>query len=170
MESKKSVDVARKSITEKSYILVTRRTNGSKRVQIFNLDPSRTDESQGDSTDINNIMARYKRDGYLPQFSGGGVYADVSDIPKSLTEAYSMIKQSEETFSKLPSHIRERFRNNPQDMINFLNDPKNLAEAEKMGLVTRIQNKNDDSNDDINPNPTPNPKKTKAPPQKTEPE
>lgn len=144
----KTVQDNKKMISEKSYKVVTKRKNGSTRVQYFNEDPSLTDRSQGEATDINNIMRRFQKDGYLPLSNRQGVYADMSEVPTSLTDAYAVIKTAEDNFAKLPSNIREKFRNNPQEMISFLQNPKNLAEAEKLGLVNRVMQNNDDLNDD----------------------
>jgi phage internal scaffolding protein len=38
-------------------------------------------------------------------------------------------------FDQLPALIRDRFHNDPQEMLAFLNDPNNYDEAIKLGLV-----------------------------------
>lgn len=46
----------------------------------------RTDQSLGNDTNINNIVARFKRDGYLPPVETAPEYADVTDLQGDLTE------------------------------------------------------------------------------------
>jgi len=39
-------------------------------------------------------------------------------------------------FATLPSHVRRRFENDPQEFLAFMADPANQDEVIKMGLAT----------------------------------
>jgi len=148
--------------------IITRRPNGSIRVATRNSQPSRTDQQYTEEADINNIMRRYEKTGQLPSRSSKiGIYADVSQLPDLLT-ASNIVHDARTKFEALPSKIRERFANDPAQMIKFLQNPQNLEEAQKLGLLSVPQTKNDDLNDDNLKAPKQSPKT--ASPKKTEPE
>lgn len=46
----------------------------------------KTDQSLGNDTDINNIVARFKRDGYMPPPVNAPVYDDVTNLQEDLTQ------------------------------------------------------------------------------------
>jgi phage internal scaffolding protein len=84
---------------------------------------------------INQIMTRYHKTGILgdPRSMKKPLFADVSNaIP--YREALDIVLSAEEQFNQIPASIREKFRNNPQEMINFLQNPSNDEEAIKLGL------------------------------------
>lgn len=148
-----------KIITKNMKKIITRRPNGSKRVQTFITAPSLTDQQWQEDTDINRIMNTFEKTGQLRHLSSKqGVYADVSQVPDLLT-ASTIVKGAQELFDSLGSRVRERFHNNPQEMINFLRDPQNHEEAVKYGLMTKKEVKNDDNSNDDDKKPL----KTKKP-------
>jgi phage internal scaffolding protein len=61
-------------------------------------------------------------------------YGDFTDADDYHT-ALNKIIAAEDDFMALPAEIRTQFDNNPANLIGFLNDPSNKAEAEKLGLV-----------------------------------
>lgn len=154
-----------------SYKIITKRKNGTLRVQTFNEDPPMTDPQWTEESDINYIMDKFQKTGQLTHTSNRqGVYADVSQIPDLLGAAI-IVKEAQDNFNALPSQIREKFKNDPQEMINFLQDPKNAEEAVKLGLLNKQELKNDNSNDEKNaPSKKQAKQKTDPPAPKTEPE
>lgn len=148
----------------KSKKIITRRKNGTLRVQTQNNDPSLTDPQWDEKSDINYIMDRFLNHGESPTYGTKkqGIYADVSQIPDLLGAAI-IVREAQNNFDSLPSKIREKFHNNPQNMIDFLSDPKNNEEAVELGLLTPLAPK---SNDELNDNKKPAPS-NKAP--KTDP-
>jgi phage internal scaffolding protein len=42
---------------------------------------------------------------------------------------------AETEFAALPAQIRIKFANDPSNLVQFLDNPENRAEAEKLGLV-----------------------------------
>jgi len=114
--------------------IITKRANGSIRVQHMPEGESLTRQSEAAKTDINNIMKKYKRDGVLTHVRNSiGEYLDVSNI-SDLSSAIDVVKRARESFDSYPSDLRAKFDNNPIKMIDFLKDSKNDEEAIKLGL------------------------------------
>lgn len=106
-----------------------------KRVQVKTEGPSRTKQSEAKSTDINRIMKRYQQTGVLNEVNElRAVYADVSNIG-DFREAQEFISQVQQEFLDLPAKIRDRFKNDPGSLIDFLSDDNNREEALQLGLI-----------------------------------
>lgn len=106
-------------------------------------EPSLTQQHFAEECDINEILRRSAVSGQLPINSKVPMYGDFTRIPKSLGDAFALIKQANDLFAALPWNVRERFGNNPERMIQFLNDPANRDEAIRLGLVNAPPKKDD---------------------------
>jgi phage internal scaffolding protein len=95
---------------------------------------SRTSQAAATELDINKIMARVLKGGLVPTFNGQPFYGDVSDLG-GLQDAIIKVQEADDLFMQYPAEIRERFENDPVNMILFLEDPANYDEALKIGLV-----------------------------------
>lgn len=93
--------------------------------------PSQTLQSDLEATLIPNIFQSH---GVSPE-TRTPMFGDFSTVPTSLQDAYNRILEAQAGFADLPSNVRARFGNDPMQLISFLNDPSNRAEAEKLGLV-----------------------------------
>lgn len=99
--------------------------------------PSRTKQSFKKQVDINEIVANLKRTGLLSHVNTRApMYADVSTIP-DYQSALNIINVAKASFAALPSGVRERFQNDPGQMISFLADPKNVEEGIALGLLEK---------------------------------
>ena len=87
-----------------------------------------------DECDINNIMEKFGMTGLIPQSPLTANYGDFSGINDYHT-ALNAIIAAEEQFDALPANIRSRFENDPANLIDFMENPDNRNEAEKMGLI-----------------------------------
>lgn len=118
--------------------VITRRPDGSIRVQSVNVEPSKTRQEFKDQTNVNEIMKRYKKVGIdyngLPDPKGS--FADLTTLP-SYEEACNTVAQANNAFDELPAHLRKRFNNNPVDLMDFLADSENEHEAIKLGLIPK---------------------------------
>ncbi|AXH73079.1 MAG: internal scaffolding protein [Microviridae sp.] len=56
------------------------------KVQTVNTEPSMTDTSHGNDTDVNKIVARFERTGVLPQPTEEPQYGDCTPFARDLTE------------------------------------------------------------------------------------
>lgn len=144
-----------------SGVVIETRPNGRKRVRIFNTEPSMTQQQFKDETDVNNIMRKYIKTGQITHLNNRkGAYADLSDA-KHFEEAMTVIARSQQAFEQLPSHVRARFGNDPQQMLSFIHDKNNYDEGVKLGIFdpklpaigaddkkTKTKNSNDETTND----------------------
>ena len=110
---------------------------GRIRVQTVFTKPTRTQQHLKDTTDINKIIARYKKTGEITHLnSNTGVYRDMHQIPDYET-AMNTIIDANQKFEELPAKIREKFQFNPGNLISYLQNEKNREEAIELGLVKK---------------------------------
>jgi len=113
------------------------RADGSVQVITENGSQTRTDQSFKDSQNVNSIMRRYSQLGYryenLPEVAKG-TYGDFTKV-KDYKSAMETSIKVQDAFMQLPSEVRKRFYNDPQKLNEFMADPKNRQEAEKIGLL-----------------------------------
>lgn len=112
-----------------------------KRVQQKPEGESLTQQSFGESADINNMMARHlkspnrlNRLGFIPQTPREPRFVDISSAD-SYHDMLNKVSAIDTKFMSLPAKLRQRFRNNPELMLRFVEDPANVREAVKLGLI-----------------------------------
>ena len=91
-------------------------------------------------SDINFLLSRYKNTGSLytadqlmkakrrPQF---GDFTGISDYQDSLDK----MREALQLFGDLPLALRQRFSDDPVQLLEFLQDRNNFDDAVKLGLV-----------------------------------
>lgn len=115
-----------------------RRANGTKRIFTVNNSGSMCDQSFKEECCASNIIDKFKKTGMITHIAKiRGQYADVSEVP-DLHDGLVMVQHANEEFKKLPSEIRNRFRNS-KELIKFMDDPKNHPEAVKLGLMSGVE-------------------------------
>lgn len=87
-----------------------------------------------DETDINNILRQFNITGQLPTAPLSPRYGDFTGIV-DYQSALNAVIAAEDGFMSLPADTRAKFGNDPEQLIQFLADEGNRAEAEKLGLV-----------------------------------
>jgi len=106
---------------------------------------SKTKQSFAIEADINNIMARAKKTGFLVDplkpLTRKALFGDFSDLPDFSTMQDRLAKINNE-FSHLPADVRLKFENDPSNLIEFLADPANKQDAIKLGLWPKPVRKN----------------------------
>lgn len=111
------------------------------RVQIsFDEGSSLTKQSFREECDVNTVVARFVRTGVLAPGSlnpKSPLFGDVSGVG-GFREALEMVREAEEAFASLPSAVRDRFANDPGNLVEFLQTPGNLPEARELGLVPKL--------------------------------
>jgi len=100
---------------------------------------SLTQQQFADDCDINSIMKKHAKLGTVPGNASPGYFADVSNFG-DFQQAHQMVKEAEEAFMALDSGIRDRFKNDPGLLLNFLQIDANRAEAEALGLLKKSDN------------------------------
>ncbi len=101
-------------------------------------DATLTQQQFADECDINNIMEKFGMTGLIPQTPLTPQYGDFSGV-YDYHSALNQIMASDNEFMALPANIRERFANDPANLIDFLENPENRSEAEQLGLVNTAQ-------------------------------
>lgn len=104
---------------------------------VKNTSPSMTQQQFKAECDINRIMDRYLRTGVLSDPLSQrkpGTYGDFSELGDYM-ENMNKVVEAQNMFEALPARIRERFANNPANMIEFVMDSSNRDEAVKLGLL-----------------------------------
>lgn len=131
---------------------IIRLENGNIKVQTINDQPSKTQQQFKDQCDINLIMKKYRETGQISHLKQNrGQFLDVSNIP-SYQEALNTVISAQNSFQSLPSDVRKKFGNDPQNMIDFLSDNSNDTEAIKLGLkIPNPQNTKNNTNDTNEP-------------------
>lgn len=100
--------------------------------------PSLTRQSFAQECDINYILRKYQKTGlveHVNKFQGN--YADLTDIP-TYQDALNKVIEANDAFSSLPSSIRKRFGNDPEEFLAFVSDPTNADEMVQLGLAHKL--------------------------------
>lgn len=108
-----------------------------------NLSPSKALQQFKDECDINNLVARYHQTGTfynaldcagrvarMPEFGDFSEMGDFREQQERILHVY-------EAFQGLPSHIRERFNNNPAFFVEFVGNEKNFEACCEMGIFEK---------------------------------
>jgi len=97
---------------------------------------SKTKQSFKDECDINRIMARYAATGTIDFVNKREAqFMDVSEI--DFQHAMEVVTTSRQAFMTLPAELRNRFNNDPGQLLGFLEDSSNMEEAVKLGLINK---------------------------------
>lgn len=109
--------------------------NGKIKVLTINEEPSKTQQQFRDETNIVNIMKKYHSGQAVTHLNQNpGRYADLTQI-KDYAKSLQTVIDANDAFMQLSSGVRKRFSNNPQELLTFLEDPKNRVEAIELGLI-----------------------------------
>lgn len=98
-------------------------------------DASLTVQSFTEDADI-NVLARRFGITDIPLTPIGDDLIDTTQFP-DLREILEARRAAANGFAALPIKIRKRFRNSPEELWNFLQDPDNADEAVRLGLLSR---------------------------------
>lgn len=96
-----------------------------------------TVQADRDEADINKIIARFEKAGMISTVNRSEpFYGDVSEYD-GLQDAIIKVQNADALFMGMSAQVRERFANDPVQMMEFLADNKNRAEAEGLGMVIK---------------------------------
>lgn len=100
-------------------------------------DESRAQQQFKEESDINTIVERFGLTGELPSEIRMPVSGDFTEHANDFHSAMNLIRQAEEQFMLLPAEIRAEFENNPQNLLDFLENPANIDKARELGIVNK---------------------------------
>ncbi|AXH75140.1 MAG: internal scaffolding protein [Microviridae sp.] len=106
----------------------------SRETALHCLDETLTDQSQKKAADINEIVRQFGVTGLLPQQPLPEHFGDFT-MATDYRTAIEAVRNAEAQFMELPAALRARFQNDPAELINFVADEKNRAEAQEIGLI-----------------------------------
>lgn len=93
-----------------------------------------TEQSHKDACDVNKIIEKYDRTGILTHVTKfEGKFGDLTKI--DFKEMSDKVAGAHSMFMNLPANIRNRFENDPGELLGFMEDPNNREEAIELGLV-----------------------------------
>lgn len=95
---------------------------------------SKTKQSFRDDADINVIVNRWIKNAEVPDATRIGTFGDFSQAT-TFQAALERIDDAERMFAALPSAVRKRFDNDPNQLLTFVNDENNAEEARDLGLA-----------------------------------
>jgi len=102
---------------------------------VSNFEPTLTKQSFKDECNINNIVAKYMRTGQCTHLNSHKPrYIDCVGVA-DYQDALAIVAAAQREFDALPAKVRARFANDPCAMVAFVDDPKNLDDAVKLGLL-----------------------------------
>lgn len=105
------------------------------KVQTITDTPSRVQQNHRDLVNVNTIVGKYRRTGFLSNVSVRqpmyGDFAAVEDFHDAVNRVQSAIND----FGALPSELRKEFGNDPGKLLEFLANADNLEKAVELGLV-----------------------------------
>lgn len=100
-------------------------------------DLSQTEQSHKDECDINNIVYRFQKGDVLDHRNEHrGEYGFAT--AQTYNEAMNVVTKGMSMFEDLPSHIREKFKNDPAQFLEYVQNDKNAKEMVKLGLATSV--------------------------------
>lgn len=106
---------------------------------VVTVPPSRTKQSFKDECDVNNILKQYSPAALAELMAERQRMSRFGELPSGLDfqTAMNIVVEGRAAFDALPSAIRERFLNDPERFLAFMQDPDSQEEAIKLGLATR---------------------------------
>lgn len=114
-------------------------------------EPTLAQQHFKDECDVNNILRKYEATGLVTHVANGTPsYGDFSSVLE-FQQAQNILIEAQDAFDSLPASLRKRFDNDPAVMLEFIENPDNREEAEKLGLLNKSINSAGDSNDLVPP-------------------
>jgi phage internal scaffolding protein len=98
------------------------------------LDSSLTQQQFKEESDINTIVDRFMKTGYLPEPASMPQYVDYEGV-FDFQSAMNVVRQADENFMRMDAKVRARFHNSPQEFLEFFANPDNSDEAVRLGLA-----------------------------------
>lgn len=105
-------------------------------VNLDGFEKTRTQQNFIEECDINNVMKKYRNSQVVTHVNEKEPkFVDVSNLPVDLKTALDVVMAANQTFMEMPSEVRKRFENDPQQFVAFCENPANTEEMLKLGLL-----------------------------------
>lgn len=103
-------------------------------------DPGKTQQQFKDECDINFIVNRFLRGDDISHYHRAVMDGGVEQIvPENFdyTQASEIINQTNYLFAQLPAQDRDLFQNDPQNFIDYMENPEQIEDSYKRGYRIR---------------------------------
>lgn len=101
--------------------------------------PTLAKQSFKDESDINNIMARYVRNGQIPTVNPNKpTYGFAPEY--DFKEAMDLVNNMTSNFDEMPEQIKAQFGYSPAKFLEFVENPENASKMADMGLLRETTN------------------------------
>lgn len=112
---------------------------------------SLTCQDYRDECTIPKVIEKYNITGRVTNVrTDEPMYGEFHDVP-NYQESLQIIIDADNKFNALSSKIRDRFQNDPAKMIEFMQDPENAEECEKLGLMKIKRTKKEEKTEPVEP-------------------
>lgn len=99
---------------------------------------TKTQQQFKEESDINTIVERFGLTGEVPSDFRVPLSGDFTEHANDFHSALNLILESEREFMRLPAEVRNRFDNDPQKLLDFVEDAANIDEARALGIANAI--------------------------------
>lgn len=106
-------------------------------VLYFDEEPVLTEQHHKDDCDINSIMSKFAS-------NPSAIFADpsafnYSDVSEHVDyhSALNFVRRIDDMFIQIPADIREKFDNDPEKFVDFMNDENNISALQDMGILVK---------------------------------
>ena len=99
-------------------------------------EPSRTKQSFKEEVDINTLVKRFGITGQMPVPSRLPTYDDFTGID-DYQSALNVLMDASAAFDDLSADVRRKFDNDPQQFLEYVNNPDNRESLYDLGLAIR---------------------------------
>ena len=86
-----------------------------------------------DQVDVNNIIDKFVKTGVLESSNRKSFFGDCTS--DDYQECLNKVLVAQDSFESLSAKVKARFKNDPVELMQFLEDDKNRDEAVVLGLV-----------------------------------
>lgn len=94
---------------------------------------TRTKQTFAKEANINNIMAKYVKTGLFTHYAKHEPkYADTTGV--DFQSALMVVTEVNQMFEDLPAELRKQFDQDPAKFLDWIQDPANAEEAERLGF------------------------------------
>lgn len=95
-----------------------------------------TQQQFADEVNVHKIIDRYAKTGVLPSGTRQALFGDFSQVTDYQT-SLDMLRESQEAFASLPAKVKDRFGNDPAQLMRFIANDENRDEAIALGLIDK---------------------------------
>lgn len=93
-----------------------------------------TQQKHKKECDVNEIIQKYDKNGLITHVSKfEAKFGDMTGL--DFKRALDTVRSAQSMFEELPAEVKRRFRQSPEELLRFMEDPGNRAEAIELGLI-----------------------------------